>query len=728
MADRTIEYKVIIDTTTGQSSITDLNGNLVETDKLIKDIGKSTQENTQGRIASIRDMTVAFNGVKQAVDMVIGALSGMVKASEEARANENQLNLALKNTGNASAETAESIKKMAASMQSAGIAEGDAVVKTAALGLQMGITAENIKGATQAAYGLAKAYGVDADSAIKLVSSGLQGNFEQLGRLNPEIRNAGSEAEKASIFQKMLGDSYAFARSEGEQFSGTMQRIKNDFGDIQEELGATIIGLGGVAKYIDLTASFEYVKAGLASLVNAFVISAEGFTMPFIIMWDYAKMVFAGLKTAFTELISGNFSAALGAMKNIAVEGTNIVKREINEQIALAGQYSAIWEQANQNIATKKAEQAAKDLENIKLQNQAKSEEDAKLAQKALEDQKKLDDELFQERQASDNAETERQKSEQEKRIAANQEFLAKKYADEETAQTEADIKSIENEYTTSEQIKAIKTSEVESENEGLQLRIMQVDNAANQMIEKWQEMKDKGIVSESQYAQAVVSITQTAENQKNKIREESYKTAGMNALKNLQSLKSLGSDGAKIAKTAAIAETTINTYSGATAAYKSLAGIPFIGPGLGIAAAIAAIAAGMANVAAITSTSTGFQSGGYTGDVPENQAAGTVHGREFVLNAEATKRIGVTTLNAIQAGVPVSVLPFQSFAGSATTAALNGVSGSVQAMNMNMVNGASAPTPIIEINANTDLINFEIKRREASNEVDRTNYKADNV
>jgi len=61
------------------------------------------------------------------------------------------------------------------------------------------------------------------------------------------------------------------------------------------------------------------------------------------------------------------------------------------------------------------------------------------------------------------------------------------------------------------------------------------------------------------------------------------------------------------IGKAAAIAETTINTYAAATAAYKSLAGVPVVGPALGIAAAAAAIAAGIANVKKIVAVKSGL-------------------------------------------------------------------------------------------------------------------------
>lgn len=44
-----------------------------------------------------------------------------------------------------------------------------------------------------------------------------------------------------------------------------------------------------------------------------------------------------------------------------------------------------------------------------------------------------------------------------------------------------------------------------------------------------------------------------------------------------------------------------------------------------------------------------GWRTGGYTGNIPEWEEAGAVHGKEFVLNAAATRRIGVDNLYAMQ-------------------------------------------------------------------------------
>lgn len=107
----------------------------------------------------------------------------------------------------------------------------------------------------------------------------------------------------------------------------------------------------------------------------------------------------------------------------------------------------------------------------------------------------------------------------------------------------------------------------------------------------------------------------------------------------------------AAIGKAAAIAQAMISTYQSATSAYAAMASIPYVGPALGAAAAAAAIAAGLANVNQIRSQTTGFKTGGYTGSIGVNEVAGVVHGREFVMDAQSTARIGVDNLQALQSG-----------------------------------------------------------------------------
>lgn len=93
-----------------------------------------------------------------------------------------------------------------------------------------------------------------------------------------------------------------------------------------------------------------------------------------------------------------------------------------------------------------------------------------------------------------------------------------------------------------------------------------------------------------------------------------------------------------RIGKAAAIAQTVISTYQSATQAYAAMSGIPYIGPALGIAAAAAAVAAGLANVQQIRSQPEGYATGGYTGDGGKYEPAGVVHRGEFVVRKEVTR------------------------------------------------------------------------------------------
>jgi hypothetical protein len=83
-----------------------------------------------------------------------------------------------------------------------------------------------------------------------------------------------------------------------------------------------------------------------------------------------------------------------------------------------------------------------------------------------------------------------------------------------------------------------------------------------------------------------------------------------------LNNLTSILGEESAAGKAAAIASATISTYQSATDSYKSLSGIPIIGPALGFAAAGAAIVSGIANVKKIASTKVP-NSGGGGGSAP---------------------------------------------------------------------------------------------------------------
>lgn len=98
--------------------------------------------------------------------------------------------------------------------------------------------------------------------------------------------------------------------------------------------------------------------------------------------------------------------------------------------------------------------------------------------------------------------------------------------------------------------------------------------------------------------------------------------------------------------KSLAIAQAIINTEQGATKALAEGGAI------MGIPMATMVRATGYASIGLMAGQAiAGFATGGYTGNIGTSQIAGVVHGQEYVLNAKATKRIGVDTLNRLNKG-----------------------------------------------------------------------------
>jgi hypothetical protein len=146
------------------------------------------------------------------------------------------------------------------------------------------------------------------------------------------------------------------------------------------------------------------------------------------------------------------------------------------------------------------------------------------------------------------------------------------------------------------------------------------------------QQFKD-GKLSQEQYDKALLAL--------DKKLKEDEKKAEIDQKKKLDEVKRKAFDANKKTQ---IAETTIQIAQAALAAFRSLVGIPFVGPVLAAAAAGAAVVFGAKKIQQINAEKfvpATFRTGGYTGDGNPNQLAGQVHKAEFVMPAEVVARYG---------------------------------------------------------------------------------------
>lgn len=161
------------------------------------------------------------------------------------------------------------------------------------------------------------------------------------------------------------------------------------------------------------------------------------------------------------------------------------------------------------------------------------------------------------------------------------------------------------NEMTRLEMMRTVLEQEKEIELARLQMKIDTYQLGTQARIDAENEYKERKQSLDQEIASNENAINQLAS--QNEIKwAELTQAEKLNVIssgfKNLSAI--LGEESAA-GKAAAIAAATIDTYNSATSSYKSLAGIPIIGPALGAAAAGAAIVSGIANVKKIASTKT---------------------------------------------------------------------------------------------------------------------------
>lgn len=170
----------------------------------------------------------------------------------------------------------------------------------------------------------------------------------------------------------------------------------------------------------------------------------------------------------------------------------------------------------------------------------------------------------------------------------------------------------------------------------------------------KLDAQKAQGLINEENYQLALDNINKAHAKANDEIEDLKSEYKINVASQTLGNLAKIAGEETAAGKAFAIAQTTIDTYQSATSAYKSLSGIPIVGPVLGGIAAGAAIASGIANVKKITSVKTPKAGGG--GSIQGLATGGEVRGGFAIQRANGDDRLitaktGEVILNASQRG-----------------------------------------------------------------------------
>jgi hypothetical protein len=154
--------------------------------------------------------------------------------------------------------------------------------------------------------------------------------------------------------------------------------------------------------------------------------------------------------------------------------------------------------------------------------------------------------------------------------------------------------------------------------------KFIEEDMQQNEVLgNNWQVSLDKIALSQEKFGAVMGTLRGVQQT-------EEFKGT-MGALNNLSSLRNSKSKGAfEVGKAAAIAQTGVSTGMSAMEAFSAMASIPFVGPALGVAAAAAAVAAGIVQIQNISSQN--FNPGGQA-DQGMDSIPSALNGKSFILS-----------------------------------------------------------------------------------------------
>lgn len=192
------------------------------------------------RLTSIGTGMIAFGGA------ALFGLGKMAMASEEANLATVKLDNTLANMPKLAGENSQQFVDLAESIQDVTAADADAIVEGQALLGTFNLTAKEIKGITPLVVDYARKFGTDIPTAAIQVGKALDGSIGALKKNGVSINEALYATDRYAAVQEALADQVGgFAEAEGKTFAGSLERLKNQLGDLSEGVGAGAVDAFG---------------------------------------------------------------------------------------------------------------------------------------------------------------------------------------------------------------------------------------------------------------------------------------------------------------------------------------------------------------------------------------------------------------------------------------------------------------------------------------------------
>ena len=199
-----------------------------ELSKMIKEIGQIG--------LSIGAIVVAFNKVSSSV-------RGFINIANEGEKATTNLTTSLKMQGESTETNIKAYQDFALEMQNLTNVSNQHALQLLTLSVNYGISNNRRTEAVKGAIGLAKAFegaGLSQETALKGIAMAYQGEWSQLQRYIPALRDAQTETEKLTILQQAMAQGFQIAKDETNTGAGAMQSFANSIEQSKLHIGDMI--------------------------------------------------------------------------------------------------------------------------------------------------------------------------------------------------------------------------------------------------------------------------------------------------------------------------------------------------------------------------------------------------------------------------------------------------------------------------------------------------------
>ena len=509
-----------------------------------------------------------------AAGIVGGAMAVAIKKGADLAAEQE---LAEAKLAQAYGKNIDNLKEYAAALQQQSTFGDEAIIDAQSLLAAFIKDEDQMKAATKATLDLAAAKGMDLKAAADLVGKTVGSSTNAMSRYGIEVEGAAGSTERLESLTKNVGTLFGgAAAAQVDTLSGAMAQMKNAIGDAAEELGFIFLplletGAKGIKKFAEKTASgfkimqkIDWKATGKGIIKNSGLIGQA--------LLDTFKVYLDYIPDAFGRAFNMVWPAVKGALE-LLWEGIKIFAETIWDPLFYGAQligakiqnkfieiFNGLKEGYN-NIASFFGMESIDMTELVDLTGLQEKFEGTSLVSLVMGN-------------VEDNIQT------GEQLLDATSEIWAKTL--EQLVEFKEDVKEVTEGASDETKAAVVEDTAVVFDD------LTKIFSFTGSKI-KGQTDKIKDYWKNATADQKLQL----------KIQADSFAA-------NLQTMAKEFPAAEKAAKRAAQVQATVDAYASAVAAYKAMAGIPIVGPGLAVVAAGVALAAGMANVQAIEKAATG--------------------------------------------------------------------------------------------------------------------------